>query len=123
MGFCLVNNVAISAAALADRGEKVAIVDYDAHHGNGTQDCFYRDPRVLYVSLHEYPLYPGTGALSDVGEGEGRGTTINFPFPAGHDGRQLPGGDRRCRAPRNQGLRADVAASSPPASTPTAAIR
>jgi acetoin utilization deacetylase AcuC-like enzyme len=86
MGFCLVNNVAISAAALAARGEKVAIVDYDAHHGNGTQDCFYRDPRVLYVSLHEYPLYPGTGALSDVGEGEGRGTTINFPFPAGTTG-------------------------------------
>ena len=86
MGFCLVNNVAIAAAALAARGEKVVIVDYDAHHGNGTQDCFYRDPRVMYVSLHEYPLYPGTGALSEVGEGEGRGTTINFPFPAGTTG-------------------------------------
>ena len=86
MGFCLVNNVAIAAAALAARGERVVIVDYDAHHGNGTQDCFYRDPRVMYVSFHEYPLYPGTGALSEVGEGEGRGTTINFPFPAGTTG-------------------------------------
>ena len=61
MGFCLFNNVAVTAAALADRGERVAIVDYDAHHGNGTQDIFYEDPRVLYVSLHEWPLYPGTG--------------------------------------------------------------
>jgi acetoin utilization deacetylase AcuC-like enzyme len=86
MGFCLVNNVAIAAAALAARGERVVIVDYDAHHGNGTQDCFYRDPRVMYVSFHEYPLYPGTGALSEVGEGDGRGTTINFPFPAGTTG-------------------------------------
>ncbi len=86
MGFCLINNVAIAAAALAARGEKVAIVDYDAHHGNGTQDCFYDDPRVLYVSFHEYPLYPGTGALSEMGDGAGRGTTINFPFPAGTTG-------------------------------------
>ncbi len=86
MGFCLLNNVAIAAAALAERGERVVIVDYDAHHGNGTQDCFYRDPRVMYVSFHEYPLYPGTGALSEVGEGEGLGTTINFPFPAGTTG-------------------------------------
>jgi acetoin utilization deacetylase AcuC-like enzyme len=82
----LVNNVAVAAAALADRGERVAIVDYDAHHGNGTQDCFYTDPRVLYVSFHEYPLYPGTGAMAEVGEGAGRGTTINFPFPAGTTG-------------------------------------
>ena len=102
MGFCLVNNVAISAAALAAHGEKVAIVDYDAHHGNGTQDCFYRDPRVLYVSLHEYPLYPGTGALSDVGEGDGRGTDDQLPISRRHDGRQLPRGDRRRRASRDQ---------------------
>src|SRR4029077_8628366 len=58
MGFCLLNNVAVAAAALADRGEKVLIVDYDAHHGNGTQEIFYADPRVLYVSFHEWPLYP-----------------------------------------------------------------
>jgi acetoin utilization deacetylase AcuC-like enzyme len=86
MGFCLVNNVAVTAMALADRGERVMIVDYDAHHGNGTQDVFYRDPRVLYVSFHEYPLYPGTGAIGDTGEGDGTGTTVNFPFPAGTTG-------------------------------------
>jgi acetoin utilization deacetylase AcuC-like enzyme len=86
MGFCVVNNVAVAAAALAARGEKVLIVDYDAHHGNGTQDCFYDDPRVMYVSFHEYPLYPGTGALSETGVGAGVGTTVNFPFPAGTTG-------------------------------------
>jgi acetoin utilization deacetylase AcuC-like enzyme len=86
MGFCLLNNVAVTAAALAARGERVAIVDYDAHHGNGTQDIFWRDPRVLYVSLHEWPLYPGTGRLDDTGEGDGEGTTCNFPLPAGATG-------------------------------------
>jgi acetoin utilization deacetylase AcuC-like enzyme len=86
MGFCLVNNVAVTAMALADRGERVLIVDYDAHHGNGTQDVFFRDPRVLYVSFHEYPLYPGTGAIEETGWGDGAGTTINFPFPAGATG-------------------------------------
>ncbi len=82
MGFCLVNNVAVAAAALADRGERPIVVDVDAHHGNGTQDVFYDDPRVLFVSFHEYPLYPGTGRLEEVGEGAGLGTTINLPFPA-----------------------------------------
>jgi acetoin utilization deacetylase AcuC-like enzyme len=86
MGFCLFNNVAVTARALADRGERVAIVDYDAHHGNGTQDVFYDDPRVLYISLHEWPLYPGTGALDQVGHGAGTGTTINVPLPAGTAG-------------------------------------
>lgn len=86
MGFCLVNNVAVTAAALADRGERVLIVDYDAHHGNGTQDAFFRDPRVTYVSFHEYPLYPGTGAIDETGWGDGAGTTINFPLPAGATG-------------------------------------
>ncbi|MBI2705922.1 MAG: histone deacetylase [Actinobacteria bacterium] len=86
MGFCLVNNIAVAAAALADRGERVLIVDIDAHHGNGTQDIFYADPRVLYVSLHQYPLYPGTGALDDTGYGDGVGFTINFPFPHGTTG-------------------------------------
>jgi acetoin utilization deacetylase AcuC-like enzyme len=83
MGFCLFNNVAITAAALADRGERVLIVDFDAHHGNGTQDLFYDDPRVTYVSMHEWPLFPGTGALSEVGRGDAAGSTVNFPFPAG----------------------------------------
>ncbi|MEJ7584040.1 MAG: histone deacetylase [Acidimicrobiales bacterium] len=86
MGFCLFNNVAVTAAALADRGERVVVVDYDAHHGNGTQDVFYDDPRVFYVSLHEWPLYPGTGALRDTGRDEGIGTTLNFPLPAGATG-------------------------------------
>jgi acetoin utilization deacetylase AcuC-like enzyme len=86
MGFCLFNNVAVAAAALADRGERVLVLDYDAHHGNGTQDAFYRDPRVLYVSMHEYPLYPGTGWLDEQGDGDGVGATVNFPFPAGTTG-------------------------------------
>jgi acetoin utilization deacetylase AcuC-like enzyme len=86
MGFCLFNTVAVTAAALADRGERVLIVDYDAHHGNGTQDIFWADPRVAYVSFHEYPLYPGTGAMREVGAGEGHGTTINLPMPAGTTG-------------------------------------
>jgi acetoin utilization deacetylase AcuC-like enzyme len=86
MGFCLVNNVAVTAAALAARGERVCVVDYDAHHGNGTQDIFYADPLVCYVSLHEWPLYPGTGRLQDTGQGAGTGTTCNFPLPAGATG-------------------------------------
>ena len=86
MGFCLMNNVAVTATALANRGERVLIVDYDAHHGNGTQDIFYADPRVVYFSIHEYPLYPGTGSLHETGEGEGAGATINVPVPAGTTG-------------------------------------
>lgn len=86
MGFCLFNNVAVTAAALADGGERVLIVDYDAHHGNGTQDIFWSDGRVAYVSFHEYPLYPGTGALREVGVGAGHGLTVNVPLPAGATG-------------------------------------
>ena len=86
MGFCVFNNVAVAAAALADRGERVLIVDYDAHHGNGTQEIFYRDSRVAYVSFHEWPLYPGTGALDERGSGPGEGLTVNFPMPAGATG-------------------------------------
>jgi acetoin utilization deacetylase AcuC-like enzyme len=86
MGFCLVNNVSVAAAHLADRGERVLVVDYDAHHGNGTQDAFYEDPRVTYVSIHEYPLYPGTGSLHETGRGAGDGTTVNVPVPAGTTG-------------------------------------
>jgi acetoin utilization deacetylase AcuC-like enzyme len=86
MGFCLINNVAVAAAELAERGEKVLIVDYDAHHGNGTQEIFYSDPRVMYVSFHEWPLYPGTGRHDDIGRGAGVGTTVNLPLPAGATG-------------------------------------
>jgi acetoin utilization deacetylase AcuC-like enzyme len=84
MGFCLFNNIAIAAAALrADGVGRVAIVDIDVHHGNGTQAAFYRDPTVLFVSSHQYPYYPGTGASTEAGEGEGLGTTLNLPLPAG----------------------------------------
>ena len=86
MGFCLFNNVAVTAAALAERGERVLVVDYDAHHGNGTQDAFWSDPRVAYVSFHQYPLYPGSGGLREVGGGVGRGTTLNLPLPPGATG-------------------------------------
>lgn len=86
MGFCLLNNVAVTAAVLAARGERVAVLDWDAHHGNGTQDAFYADPNVLFVSLHQYPLYPGTGGLREQGTGAGLGTTVNFPLPAGATG-------------------------------------
>ena len=84
MGFCLYNNVAVAAAALrADGVPRVAIIDFDVHHGNGTQNAFYRDPTVLYVSSHQHPYYPGTGDADETGEGEGRGTTLNVPLAAG----------------------------------------
>ena len=86
MGFCLVNNVAVAAAHLADRGERVAIVDYDVHHGNGTQDIFWNDSRVFYVSMHEWPSYPGSGRITEIGAGPGAGTTLNMPFPSGTTG-------------------------------------
>lgn len=85
MGFCLFNNVAVAARkAIRDFGvEKVAIVDFDVHHGNGTQESFYSDSKVLYFSTHQYPFYPGTGALSETGAGEGEGYTVNCPLRAG----------------------------------------
>ena len=86
MGFCLYNNVAVTAAALVEMGERVLIVDYDVHHGNGTQDAFYRSGDVLFVSMHQHPLYPGSGAAEDVGVGDGFGTTVNVPLPAGTTG-------------------------------------
>ena len=86
MGFCLFNNVAVAAARLVAQGERVLIVDYDAHHGNGTQDIFYESAGVLYVSLHQYPAYPGTGAAGEMGAGAGRGATVNLPLPPGATG-------------------------------------
>ena len=86
MGFCLFNSVAVGAAELVASGEKVAIVDIDAHHGNGTQDIFYADPSVLFASIHQFPLYPGTGALGERGHGAGAGTNVNIPVPPGATG-------------------------------------
>jgi acetoin utilization deacetylase AcuC-like enzyme len=84
MGFCLYNNAAIAAAAGRARGlERVAIVDIDVHHGNGTQQIFYDDAAVLYISTHQFPFYPGTGAATETGNGPGKGFTVNIPLEAG----------------------------------------
>ncbi|MFO8143282.1 MAG: histone deacetylase [Dehalococcoidales bacterium] len=85
MGFCLFNNLAIAArqALRKYRLERIAIIDFDVHHGNGSQDTFYEEPHVLYISTHESPLYPGTGSIEETGSGDGAGTTINIPLPAG----------------------------------------
>jgi acetoin utilization deacetylase AcuC-like enzyme len=84
MGFCLFNNVAVGAAYARTRGlSRVAIVDIDVHHGNGTQWIFYEDPSVFYLSIHQHPFYPGTGAANETGRGAGAGTTLNLPLEAG----------------------------------------
>jgi acetoin utilization deacetylase AcuC-like enzyme len=84
MGFCLFNNIAVAAAHARARGiARVAIVDYDVHHGNGTQWSFYDDPSVLFVSSHQFPFYPGTGEASAIGAGKGQGFTVNLPVEAG----------------------------------------
>jgi acetoin utilization deacetylase AcuC-like enzyme len=86
MGFCLFNNIAVAAARLVAEGERVLILDWDAHHGNGTQETFYDVAEVMFVSLHQYPYYPGTGSISEIGAGAGANTTLNLPFPAGTAG-------------------------------------
>jgi acetoin utilization deacetylase AcuC-like enzyme len=84
MGFCLYNNVAVAAAVMRGRGlRRIAVVDIDVHHGNGTQAMFYSQPDVLYISTHQYPFYPGTGAATEIGSGAGRGFTVNVPMEAG----------------------------------------
>jgi acetoin utilization deacetylase AcuC-like enzyme len=84
MGFCLFNNVAVAAAEAIERGaERVFILDWDVHHGNGTEAIFARSPEVFYASIHQWPLYPGTGAADYRGEGEGEGCTLNLPVPPG----------------------------------------
>jgi acetoin utilization deacetylase AcuC-like enzyme len=89
MGFCLVNNVAVAAAAALHSGlERVLVVDWDVHHGNGTQAIFETDPRVLMISLHQWPLYPGSGRSDEIGTGGGRGYTANLPLPPRSGGRE-----------------------------------
>ena len=85
MGFCLFNNLAIATRYALDRHklERILIVDFDVHHGNGTQHVFYDNPQVLYTSTHEYPFYPGTGSVGETGSGAGKGATVNIPLPAG----------------------------------------
>ncbi len=92
MGFCLLNNIAIAAAHARARGvSRVLVVDWDVHHGNGTQEMFWKDPHVLFTSTHQFPFYPGTGDADEIGEGDGRGFTVNVPLHA-------HGGDATYRA-------------------------
>lgn len=91
MGFCLFNNIAVAARALQRAGlaERIAIYDWDVHHGNGTEAIFWEDPTVLYMSTHQFPYYPGTGRASDRGAGAAEGATVNVPLPAGATDDQL----------------------------------
>jgi acetoin utilization deacetylase AcuC-like enzyme len=86
MGFCLINNVAVAARSLTSTGERVVIIDWDVHHGNGTQEIFWDDPTVLYVSTHQWPAYPGTGRAIETGGADAPGLTINIPLPPGATG-------------------------------------
>lgn len=83
MGFCLFNNVAIAAKYALARYERILIIDFDVHHGNGTQEAFYDNPQVVYISTHQYPHYPGTGSIEETGSGTAKGTTVNIPLPSG----------------------------------------
>jgi acetoin utilization deacetylase AcuC-like enzyme len=109
MGFCLFNNAAIAARAVQrDAGvERVLILDWDVHHGNGTQHTFETDPSVLYVSTHQYPFYPGTGAAGEIGSGRGEGATLNLPMPAGCGDAEYVGMFQRVIAPAARAFRPD----------------
>lgn len=107
MGFCLFNNIAIAAryAQHTYGVERVAIADWDVHHGNGTQDIFYTDPSVFFFSTHQSPWYPGTGAASETGAGAGEGMTLNCPFPAGSGRDEILGAFREKFSPRMDAFR------------------
>jgi len=110
MGFCLMNNVAIAAAAILEEkpSAKIAIVDFDLHHGNGTQDIFYEDDRVLFISSHRFPYYPGTGAMAERGAGKGLGTTFNFPVGEPEGDRFFSGLYQELVAPLLRQFRPDI---------------
>jgi acetoin utilization deacetylase AcuC-like enzyme len=110
MGFCIFNNIAL-AARYAQRKhglERVLIADWDVHHGNGTQDIFYSDGSVLFFSTHQYPWYPGTGAVNEAGEGKGKGLIVNCPFPAGAGRKEVVGAFRSRLSAAAQDFRPDL---------------
>ena len=124
MGFCLFNNVAVAAAAARRAGaRRILIVDWDLHHGNGTQNSFWNDPDVLYFSTHQFPFYPGTGAAEEIGGPDARGRTVNVPWPPGcGDAEYLAAFDRVLLPDRANGS-IRTSSSSPAGSTPRPAIR
>ena len=110
MGFCIVNNIAIGARYAQRRHglERILIVDWDVHHGNGTQDTFYTDPSVFFFSTHQWPLYPGTGRADETGAGAGKGHTMNFPFPAGSGRHEILGAIEHSLIPAADRFRPDL---------------
>ncbi|MEO1338104.1 MAG: histone deacetylase, partial [Myxococcota bacterium] len=109
MGFCLLNNVAVATRALQAAGvERVAIYDWDVHHGNGTQAMFFDDPNVLYMSSHQFPFYPGTGAAHETGAGPGEGATVNVPLPAGTGDDDLVQASHQILLPRVRDFSPDI---------------
>jgi acetoin utilization deacetylase AcuC-like enzyme len=110
MGFCFFNHAALAARYAQRRHglERALIVDWDVHHGNGTQDIFYSDPTVFFFSTHQWPLYPGTGRADETGEGAGVGTTMNFPFPAGSGRKEILGAVENSLAPAAERFRPDL---------------